>query len=464
MLKAMSAQADRALSGSLARRRDAIALLGICLGFFVVLLDATIVNVALTAIATSIGGSLGDQQWTLNAYTVTFAAFMLTAGALGDRYGARACFLIGLGIFAAATAVCAAAPAVEVLIAARAVQGIGAAALVPCSLSLIADRFPQGPARARALGAWGGISGLGLAAGPLVGGLLVGSVGWRAVFLVAIPFALLAIAFVAVAVDETPRRAARADFPGQLLAVAALGAITAALTTTSRTGWFGEAPIALGVVGLLAAIGFIATERRIEDPMLPLLVFADRRFSAATAVGGLFNFGLYGTVFCLALFIEKTQGHSATVAGLMLAPLTVVVACGARLSGVLNGRYGPRVPMLLGLGGGLLAASLLAFIDPHTPAWQLAGAGAILGLVGLAMPAMTSVALAASPSGRAGLGSAVLNTARQIGGAIGVALLGSVLEPHHDRPTLHLAMAVIAATYAIALLLTATRIRHPGQT
>jgi len=459
MLKAMSARTDHARIGGLARRLDAIALVGICLGFFVVLLDATIVNVALDAIAASIGGSLADQQWTLNAYTVTFAAFMLTAGGLGDRFGARACFLGGLGIFAAATALCAAAPSISVLIAARAVQGVGAAALVPCSLSLIADRFPQGPERTRALGAWGGISGIGLAAGPLLGGFLVGSVGWRAVFLAAIPFALLAVVLVAVAVTETPRRSARPDFPGQLLAIASLGAVTAALTTASRPG-SRAAPIALGLVGLAAAIGFFAIERRTHDPMLPLEVFVDRRFSAATAVGGLFNFGLYGTVFCLALFIERTQGHPATDAGLMLAPLTVVVACGARLSGVLGARHGPRLPMLLGLGGGLIAAALLGLVDRHTPAWQVAGAGALLGLVGLAMPAMTSVALAASPPGRAGLGSAVLNSARQIGGAIGIALLGSVLEPHHSPPVLHLAMAIVAASYGVALLVSAIWIRR----
>jgi MFS transporter, DHA2 family, methylenomycin A resistance protein len=459
ILKAVSARADHARIGSLAGRRDAIALVGICLGFFVVLLDATIVNVALNAIAGSIGGSLGDQQWTLNAYTVTFAAFMLTAGGLGDRVGARACFLGGLGVFAAATALCAAAPSMSVLIAARAIQGIGAAALVPCSLSLIADRFPPGPERARALGAWGGISGIGLAAGPLLGGLLVGSVGWRAVFLVAIPFALLAVVLVAVAVTETPRRSVRPDFSGQVLAIAALGAITAALTSTSRAGWLSEGPIALGMVGVAAAISFVAIERRAQDPMLPLLVFANRRFSAATAVGGLFNFGLYGTVFCLALFTERAQGHSAIVAGLMLAPLTVVVAGAARLSGLLGARHGPRLPMLCGLGGGLIAAVLLALVDRNTPAWQLAGAGALLGLVGLAMPAMTSVALAASPPGRAGLGSAVLNTARQIGGATGVALLGSLLEPHQRPPILHVAMAIVAAAYALALILTATWIQ-----
>lgn len=439
--------------------RGGLALLGICLGFFIVLLDATIVNVALSAISRSIGGSLSDEQWTLNAYTLTFAAFMLTAGALGDRWGARRCYLTGLAVFGIATAICASSPTIAVLIAARAVQGIGAAALVPCSLALIAHRFPDGPARARALGAWGGISGVGLAAGPVLGGVLVDSAGWRTVFLIAIPVAVVSGLLVAYTVEETPRRIARRTDPrGQLLAVIALAALTGALTTTSTDGWADRQPIILGLAGIVSAVAFVLTERTVREPMLPLNMFATARFSAATGIGALFNFGLYGTLFCLALYLEDTLHRSTQTAGLVILPLTAVVACCALLSGRLSARFGARLPMVIGLSAGIVGAGLLAMLGATAPSWLVAAYGAIFGAIGLAMPAMTSVALNSSPPGRAGLGSAVLNAARQTGGVFGVALLGSVLESRTGQPTLHFAMTLVAVGYLLATLI-ATRIK-----
>jgi DHA2 family methylenomycin A resistance protein-like MFS transporter len=439
--------------------RGVAALVGVCLGFFVVLLDATIVNVSLPAISSSLGGSLSAEQWILNAYTLTFAAFMLNAGALGDRWGARRGYLAGLVIFALATVACACAPSVAVLIAARAVQGIGAAALVPCSLALIAHRFPEGRARARALGAWGGISGIGLAAGPVLGGVLVDSVGWRAVFLVAVPVALISAVLVAATVHESPRRPrTKADLRGQTLAVLALAAITAAFTTTSAHGWGNWQPLTFGVIGIVLAGAFVLVERTTGEAMLPLGMFSNARFSIATAIGSLFNFGLYGTLFCLALFLEHSLHRSAQAAGLVILPLTAVVAGCASLSGHLNARFGPRVPMLIGLAAGAIGAILLATCNASTAVGVVIAYAAIFGVIGTAMPAMTAVALGASPPGRAGLGSAVLNAARQTGGVLGVAILGSALEPHGSGPILHVAMAIVACGYLTAALL-ATRIR-----
>lgn len=438
------------------RDRGTLALLGVCLGFFVVLLDATIVNVALPAISGSIGGSLSAEQWTLNAYTLTFAAFMLTAGTLGDRWGARRCFLAGLAVFGAATAICAASPTVPVLIAARAFQGCGAAALVPCSLALIVYRFPDGPARARALGAWGGISGAGLASGPILGGFLVDSVGWRTVFLIALPAAAVSAVLVVLTVDETPRRAARrTDLRGQLLAVAALAALTAALTEISTRGWTDWQPVALALSGIVCAIAFVRAERTRDEPMLPLSIFKTVRFSAATGVGALFNFGLYGTLFCLAIYVENTLHQSTQNTGLAILPLTAVIASCALLSGRLSARVGPRLPMIIGLGGGVVGASLFATLNRTTPIWLVATCGAVFGVIGLAMPAMTSVALGSAPPGQAGLGAAVLNAARQTGGVLGVALLGSVLHTSTGMPDLRAAMIVVAAGYLVAALITA---------
>ncbi len=438
--------------------RGRLALIGICLGFFLVLLDATIVNVSLPAISASLGGALSEQQWTLNAYTLTFAAFMLNAGALGDRWGARRGYLGGLAMFTLATVVCACSPTVAVLIAARAAQGVGAAALVPCSLALIAHRFPAGRSRARALGAWGGISGVGLAAGPVLGGMLVDSVGWRAVFLVAVPVALVSAVLVLRTVQETSRRPPpQTDLRGQVLAVIALAAITGALTTTSAHGWVNWQPVTLGIIGIVAAIAFVLVERATREPMLPLSMFSRRRFSIAISIGALFNFGLYGTLFCLALYLESSLHRSAQDAGLVILPLTAVVACCAALSGHLSARFGPRLPMVIGLVAGLIGASLLATCDATTPARLVTFYSAVFGVIGTAMPAMTSVTLNASPQDHTGLGSAVLNTARQTGGVVGVALLGSVLEPGAAVPTLHLAMALVACGYLVAALL-ATRV------
>lgn len=439
--------------------RGVVALAGICLGFFAVLLDATIVNVSLPAIGSALGGSLQGQQWILNAYTLTFAAFMLNAGALGDRWGARRGYLAGLAVFAAGTLACAFAPTLAVLIAARAVQGAGAAALVPCSLALIASRFPDGRARARALGAWGGISGIGLAAGPVLGGLLVDSAGWRAVFLVAVPVTVISAAMVAATVAETPGRPrVPADLRGQILAVAALAAITAAFTTTSARGWGSWQPVTFGIAGIVLTVAFVAAERTASEAMLPLGMFTSARFSIATVIGGLFNFGLYGTLFCLALYLEHTLHESARAAGLAILPLTAVVVSGATLSGHLSARVGPRLPMLIGLPAGVAGAGLLATCDASTPLGAVIAFAAVFGAISTAMPAMTAVALGASPPGRAALGSAVLNAARQTGGALGVAVLGSVLEPGAGLPALRVAMVIVACGYLVAALL-ATRIR-----
>jgi DHA2 family methylenomycin A resistance protein-like MFS transporter len=449
-----------------ATRAD-LALLAICLGFFLVLFDATAVNVAIGPISEAFGASPTAMQWVLNAYTVAFASVMLTAGSLGDRWGARRVYVGGCLVFALASAVCALAPTTATLIAARAVQGVGAAAVVPCSLALIAHRFPQGRARSRALGIWGGVSGIGLAAGPLVGGGLTAAFGWRSVFVAVVPLAAFSGIVLAARVQETPRRpSARPDLAGQLLAIVALVALTAALTQTTALGWSHPPVVGLLVITVLAGTAFVLVEHRVAEPMLPPGLFAVPRFSGATCVGMLFNFGLYGVLFCLALTLERALGHSSAVAGLAVFPLTVVIAVGALLSGRLTDRFGPRTPMLLGLGGGFAGACLLAVLGERVGAGGIALFGTVLGLVGFAMPAMTGVALAAVDARRAGLAAATLNAARQAGGALGVALLGSlalggVPETAGVTPWLPAPMALAAIGYLIAMLVTIATVGPP---
>ncbi len=442
----------RTAAGRVARpaTTDRLALVGICLGFLLVLFDATAVNVAVESVRRSIGGSATTIPWVLNAYTVAFAALMLAAGSLGDRWGSRRCFLGGLGVFAVASAACAAAPSVGLLIAARAVQGAGAAAIVPCSLALIAHRFPPGPARGRALAAWGGISGIGLAAGPVAGGLVVAWAGWRAVFLVVVPLSLAGMALVARTLQETPRREqARFDVAGQAVGASALLCVTAALGLAATGGWVAVAPLALFVVGLVSAVAFVGVERRSAHPVLPLGVFSRPASGVAVAIGALFNFALYGTIYCLASSLQAGRDLSPQAAGLALLPLTATVAIGALLSGRVGS---PRGAMTLGLAGGALGAVLLAVVDRAGSAIALAAGGALLGSCGLAMPAMTGLALAGAPSGRLALGAGILNTSRQVGGALGVALTGGIVTASATA-SLRVAMLIVAGAYVVAVLL-----------
>lgn len=258
--------------------------------------------------------------------------------------------------------------------------------------------------------------------------------------------------------NQVPRtHTARIDPAGHTLAGLALLAITAALTQASVAGWTGTQTVGLGAAGALIAVGFALVERRTHEPMLPVDLFARRDFSAAVAVGALFNFALYGTLFCVALHLEKTNELSARATGLVLVPLTVAVGTGALLSGRLGARFGARIPMLAGLGGGALGALLLTTLAAGASPILVAVLGAILGVAGLAMPAMTSVVLGASPPDRAGLGSAVLNASRQTGGALGVALLGSLAGS--AGASLTAPMAAVAAAYLAAVAATATAIR-----
>lgn len=447
-----------------AERGGGLALTGICLGFFLVLFDATAVNVATGGIAKSLGASVITLQWVLNAYTVAFAALMLTAGSLGDRWGSRRVYQGGAALFAVASAVCAMAPDAAVLVAARAVQGIGAAAVVPCSLALIAHRYPEPAARARALGIWGGVSGIGLTAGPVVGGWLVAALGWRSVFLVVVPIAAVSIALIAARTAEVPRHsAARLDLLGQVLAIASLVALTAALTMTSTLGWSSVPVLGLLAAAVLGGACFVVTEHRVGEPMLPPELFRSGAFSGASGVGLLFNFGLYGVLFSVTIFLERTLRQSTAITGVALLPLTAVITLGALFSGRVTNRFGPRVPMALGLSGGLLGTCLLAAFGDHSGAVALAVFGAIMGCVGLCMPAMTGVALAGTGPQRAGLGAATLNAARQAGGALGVALLGSTALQRlglvgPDLPHLRLPMILASIGYLTAIVITFTAI------
>jgi DHA2 family methylenomycin A resistance protein-like MFS transporter len=388
------------------------------------------------------------------SYTVALAAGMLTAGSMGDRFGSRRVCLWGLAAFAVASVACAAAPDIPVLIAARTAQGIGAAALLPCSLALIVHQFPDPRERAHALGIWGGVSGIGMAAGPVIGGVLVAASGWPAIFLVNVPVCVAAFVMIRRHAAESPvRQAGPLDLPGLLLGTSALAGLAGGLIEAGHRGWTHPVPLALVLAGAALVPLFVRAERRAREPMLPMSVFTSRRFSAGTGVGFLFNFGLYGSLLCLSLFLQGPLGQSAFAAGMQIFPLTVAICIGATMSGRLTGRFGARVPMLAGLGAGAAGASLLLAAGPSGPLPLVVAGATVLGFCSFAMPAMTSVVMSGIGADRAGLGSGVLNTARQAGGALGAAVLGSLLVVGSGM-SLVVPMAVTVAAYAAAIGLT----------
>jgi MFS transporter, DHA2 family, methylenomycin A resistance protein len=433
-----------------------IGLIAVCLGFFVIQLDVTIVNVALPAIQHAIGGSLGGLQWVIDAYTLALASVMLTAGSEADRTGARRVFTAGLTVFAVGSAACAAAPALGVLIAARAVQGLGASALLPCSLALIVHQFPDPPSRAKALGVWGGMGSLGVALGPVLGGALVAAAGWRSIFLVNVPVCALTIVLLRRYVSESPaNRSRRIDGPGLLLGVVSLAGLTGGFITAGQQGWLAPLPVALLVAGGLTAALFVWAEHRQASPMLPPGLFRSRNLSAATGVGVLFNLCLYGALICLSLFLQQARHESALATGLLILPMSVAVGAGSLASGPLTARAGPKQPMVAGLGLACSGAALLAAGGPGAPVGLLVAGSVLLGLCSLAMPAMTAVAVGSAGAERAGLASGTLNAARQSGGALGVALLGALFASSAGAGLdLRAPLTVAAVGYLIAIGLT----------
>lgn len=435
-------------------RARRLGLAAICLGFLMITTDTTIVNVAVGPIVADLGGSLSAAQWIVSGYTIAFATFLLSAGALADRIGSRVAFVGGLMLFGLASAACAAAPSIGTLIAARALQGLGAAALMPCSLALITHMFPAGAERRGALAAWGGISSIGLAAGPVLGGALVDSVGWRLIFLVNLPIAAVALAGVLVYVTETPRHRHPFDLPGQALIIVALGGLSGGFILAGSLGWGAPETVGLLALGILAVLGFWQVERRVALPMIPPELFRRRQFRTVVTVGGIYNFCFYGNLFCLSLFFHEELGLSPFDTGLALLPLTLVIGVIAFNSGRLIGWLGEWRAMILSLSAGVVGAAILAVFGGDSVAVTIL-ASLPFAAVSLCMQAMTALAMEGTPVERIGLAAGVQNAARQAGGALGVALLGTLLAAGTGL-SLHLPIGLIAVLELVALGITVT--------
>jgi MFS transporter, DHA2 family, methylenomycin A resistance protein len=393
-------------------QRRTLTLVVMCVGMFLVLLDVTIVNVALPRLRADLGAGVGSLQWIVDGYAVALASLMLPCGDLGDRHGHKRVVLAGLAAFGAGSLAAGLAPGAGLLVAGRVVQGVGAALLLPGTLAVVSRAYPDATERARAIGIWAAISSLALPAGVIAGGALVDGPGWRWAFLVNLPLVAVALPVTARVVRESREPGARApDVPGAALTAALLAALIFAIIA-------GSLAAALAAAALLAAL--VAVERRRSDPMLPATLLRRPAFAAANAVAAAMNLGTLGTLFVLTLFLQDVQGRSALGAGVAILPAFGLLAVVAPLTGRLVGRIGPRGPMVAGL---LAAAAGLALLadDALLVASMLWGLG-----LGLLTPAVVATAMGAVQADRAGLAAAVNNTARQAGGAIGIAASGAV--------------------------------------
>ncbi|WP_051856509.1 DHA2 family efflux MFS transporter permease subunit [Streptomyces sp. NRRL S-1868] len=438
-------------------------LIALSLGYFLVMLDVTVVTVAVPVIRGSVHAGASEMAWVVDGYSAVFGGLLLMGGGFGDRLGHRKVFLTGLGFFAVASVGCALATTPAALIASRLAQGAGGALLVPTSLALLTAAYPATAVRAKALGVWAGISGIAFAAGPLVGGLLVAGLNWRAAFWLNVPVALLGVWLTLRYVPAPAGRAgARGLDPlGQVLGIVAVLALAGMLNEAGAQGWTSPVVLGAGALGVLALALFVLAERRTETrgdaekpPLLPMSLFRSPGFSSTAAVGILLNLGYYGMLYLSTLYLQNERGYDALGAGLALLPTVCMAVVAAPLSGRLTARYGPYVPMtaalLLGAAG--FVGWLLA--GPDTSYWLLLPALIATGLATPStVPAATAAIVQAAPAQNAGVASAVFNVARQIGNSLGVALFASLTAGRQLVSGLHLSALIASAAFLAAALL-----------
>ena len=423
------AKPPRAAKSNRSRLATSLTLAAMSLGYGVVQLDVTIVNTALNSIGNSLGGGVSELQWVVSAYTIAFAAFILTAGALGDRIGAKRIFMAGFAIFTAASAGCALAPSAAILIAARGVQGLGAAILVPNSLALLSHAYTDEKVRGRAVGVWAAGASLALTAGPLVGGGLIALIGWRSIFFVNLPIGLAGLWLTWRYAGETTRSPQReVDLAGQIAAIAALGCLAGAIIEAGAAGWTDRFVVAGFVASALLAFVFILQERRAAQPMLPLKLFRHRMFALTSLVGLLVNVAFYGLIFVFSLYFQSVNGWSPFQTGLAFLPMMGVVLPVNLVAARVAERIG--APQTIALGAALAAIGCLAllWIAPGTSYLEIgAQLVTIGGGLGLLVPPLTSTLLGSVEKSRSGIAAGVLNATRQTGSVLGVALFGALV-------------------------------------
>lgn len=416
--------------GAAGRGRRLVVLLICSSSLFLAYLDTTILNVALPTIQRDLHAGLAALQWVADVYLLVLAALLVLAGSAADRLGRKKLFMIGLAWFSAGSLLCSFAPNVGTLVALRMLQAVGGSMLTPVSLSIVRNVFTDPKERAQALGIWSGIFGLASACGPVVGGVLVSAVGWRSVFWVNVPIGVIMLLAARRYLPESRApHARRVDVPGQVLMIVFLGTLTYAVIEGPSAGWASARILALFAVAAASLAAFTVAERRHPEPLLDPRFFRSPPFTGASVIAVLAFLVMAGFLFVATLYLQQVRGDSPLRAGLSLLPATVMIAVWAPVAGQLNGRFGPRIPLVAGGVFMTAGAAVLTVLSPSTSYGILALGFALLGAgLGLVNPPITNTGVSGMPPAQAGVAGAVISATRQLGQVLGVAVMGAMLS------------------------------------
>jgi EmrB/QacA subfamily drug resistance transporter len=452
-------------------------LAAVAFGLFMIMLDNTVVFVALSAMQEDLNISTSQLEWVVNGYALTFAVLILTGGKLADLLGRRLIFIVGLIIFTIASLACGLATTAAFLIGARVVQGVGSALMNPATLSIITATFPP-KQRGTAIGIWVGVSAMALAIGPLVGGLITDHIHWSWIFFINVPVGIAAVVVARLVIDETrdTSHEQRLDLPGLLVSAVALFALTYALIEANQHGWTSPMILSLFAVAAIGLVAFVLLEQRQRLPMLDLSLFRNPTFAGANVVMFLVALAMFGVFFFVSLYLQNILGYSPTQAGAAFLPMTILIVLLAPIAGRLSDRIGSRWLM----GGGLVLVSISLVIQStfglHTSFWGILPAMLVGGMgMAFAMTPTAAAAMGSVPVDKAGVGSGVLNSMRQVGGSLGIALMGAIILASVSVPAADprapeqfidgfrqavLVAAAIALAGAVVAVLTVRKVRH----
>jgi len=433
----MSVEASHAAlsdDGELSRRRRVGVLLICSMSLLVVSLDVTIVNVALPSIGRDFHSSLSGLQWTVDAYTLVLASFLMLSGSTADRLGRRRTFVTGLIIFITGSLLCSLAPDLTGLISFRMLQALGGSMLNPVAMSIITNTFTDPKERAQAIGVWAAVVGFSMALGPVVGGVLVDSVGWRSIFWINIPVGLLAVFLALRFVPESKALVARkVDARGQAIVIVLLASLTFAIIQAPSYGWASASTLGVFAISLVSLVTLVAWERRCAEPLINVRFFRSAPFSTATVIAVASFAGLGGFLFLNTLYLQEVRGLSALGAGLDTLPMAAMTLITPPIAGLIVGRRGARWPLLLGGVGILFGSVMLVRLSVNTPFTWLFCAYVVFGVgFGFVNPPITSAAVSGMPRAQAGVASAIASTSRQVGATLGVAIVGALVGSKID--------------------------------
>jgi EmrB/QacA subfamily drug resistance transporter len=418
-----------ASTGELSRRHKAGVLLICCMSLFIVGLDITVVNVALPSIGQELHAGISGLQWTVGAYTVVMASLLLFSGSTADRFGRKRTFVVGLTVFSLGSLGCSLAPSVGLLVAFRVLQAVGGSMMNPIAMSIITNTFTDARERAQAVGVWGAVFGISMALGPIVGGTLVSSVGWRSIFLINLPVGLAAIILTLRFIPESRApRPRRFDPVGQGFVIVLLATLTYGIIEAPSRGWSSALIVAAFAASAAALLGLLVYEPRRADPLIDLRFFRSVPFTSSIviAVAAFAAFG--GFLFLNTLYLQEARGLSPVQAGLATVPMALMTVLASPLSGRIVGRHGPRVPLAISGVCSVIACAMLTGIGPQTPLAWLFAAYVIFGIgFGFVNAPITNAAVSGMPRAQAGVASAIATTSRQFGQTLGVAIVGAIV-------------------------------------